>query len=73
MLRAVSSLDRVRLGLDRVRAVVGEIDPVFLDTPALPCASLGRALGCAVTLKVETLVASLRADSGKKAVGAVGS
>jgi threonine dehydratase len=54
MLRAVSGLDRVRLRLDRVRAAVGEIDPVFLDTPALPCAPLGRALGCSVTLKVET-------------------
>jgi threonine dehydratase len=48
-------LDRVRLRLDRVRAAVGEIDPAFLDTPALPCAPLGRALGCAVTLKIETL------------------
>ncbi len=28
---------------------------MFLDTPALPCAPLGRALGCSVTLKVETL------------------
>ena len=51
----MSGLDRVRLRLDRVRAAVGEIDPAFLDTPALPCAPLGRALGCAVTLKVETL------------------
>ena len=32
-----------------------EIDPVFLDTPSLPCAPLGEALGCSVTLKVETL------------------
>jgi threonine dehydratase len=55
MLGVVSGLDRVRLGLDRVRAAVGEIDPVFLDTPALSCAPLGRALGCSVTLKVETL------------------
>jgi threonine dehydratase len=55
MLRAVSDLDRVRLRLDRVRAAVGQIDPAFLDTPALPCAPLGQALGCAVTLKVETL------------------
>jgi threonine dehydratase len=55
MLRAISGLDRVRLGLDRVRAAVGEIDPAFLETPALPCAPLGRALGCSVTLKVETL------------------
>jgi threonine dehydratase len=56
MLRAVTAaLDRVRLRLDRVRAAVGAIDPVFLDTPALRCAPLGEALGCSVTLKVETL------------------
>ena len=55
MLRAVSGVDGVRLRLDRVRAAVGEIDPAFLDTPALPCAPLGQTLGCAVTLKVETL------------------
>src|SRR6266545_480882 len=54
-LNTVSGLDRVRLRLDRVRAAVGEIDRVFLDTPALPCAPLGRALGCSMTLKVETL------------------
>jgi threonine dehydratase len=51
----VSGLDRVRLRLDRVRAAVAEIDRVFLDTPALTCAPLGRALGCSVMLKVETL------------------
>jgi len=51
----VTGLDRVRLRLDRVHAAVEEIDPAFLDTPALPCAPLGRALGCAVTLKIETL------------------
>jgi threonine dehydratase len=55
MLRAVSGLDDVRLRLDRVRAAVGEIDPAFLDTPAFNCVPLGRALGCQVTLKVETL------------------
>ena len=55
MLRAVSALDRVRLGLDVVRGAVGEIDPIFLDTPTLRCAPLGEALGCSVTLKVETL------------------
>ncbi len=55
MLRAVGGLDRVRLRLDRVRAAVGAIDPAFLDTPALECAPLGEALGCSVTLKVETL------------------
>jgi threonine dehydratase len=51
----VSALDRVRFGLDRVRGAVGEIDPVFLDTPALPCPPLGQALGCSMTLKIETL------------------
>jgi threonine dehydratase len=55
MLQAVSGLDGVRLRIDRVRAAVGEIDRAFLNTPALPCAPLGRALGCSVTLKVETL------------------
>jgi threonine dehydratase len=52
---AVSGLDRVRLKLDRVRDAVNAIDPLFLDTPALPCAPLGQVLGCSVTLKVETL------------------
>jgi threonine dehydratase len=55
MLRAMSALDHVRLRLDRVRGAVGEIDPVFLDTPTLLCAPLGQALGCSVTLKIETL------------------
>jgi threonine dehydratase len=55
MLRAVCGLDGVRLSLERVRAAIGEIDRAFLDTPALRCEPLGRALGCAVTLKVETL------------------
>lgn len=55
MRRAVTGLDDVRLRLDRIHAAVGEIDRVFLDTPALPCEPLGRALGCSVTLKVETL------------------
>jgi threonine dehydratase len=52
---AVGGFDGVRLRLDRVRAAVGEIDPAFLDTPALLCVALGRVLGCSVTLKVETL------------------
>lgn len=72
MLRAVSTLDRVRLQLDRVRAAVGEIDPVFVETPALLCAPLGQALGCSVTLKVETLnpVRSFK-GRGTEAVAAV--
>src|SRR5204863_8768136 len=39
----------------QVRGAVNAIDPVFLDTPALPCPPLGHVLGCSVTLKVETL------------------
>jgi len=68
----VSDLDCVRLRLDRVRAAVGDIDSVFLDTPALVCAPLGRALGCSVTLKVETLnpVRSFKAR-GTETVAAV--
>lgn len=46
---------QVRLRLDRIRAAAGAIDRVFRDTPALPCAPLGRTLGCSITLKVETL------------------
>ena len=51
----MSGLERVRLQLDQVRGAVDAIEQVFLDTLALPCAPLGQALGCAVTLKIETL------------------
>jgi threonine dehydratase len=51
----VRSLDGVRLRLDAIRAAVDVIDPAFLNTPSLPCGALSRALGCSVTLKVETL------------------
>jgi threonine dehydratase len=44
-----------RLDLQRIRAARAAIDPVFLDTPQFECAPLGAELGCAVTLKVETL------------------
>jgi threonine dehydratase len=54
-LNPVSGSNGVRLRLDRIRAAVGVIDPVFLNTPALSCVSLGRVLGCSVTLNVETL------------------
>jgi threonine dehydratase len=69
---AVSVLDGVRLELDRVRGVVEVIDPVFLETPSLACAPLGEALGCSVTLKVETLnpVRSFK-GRGTEAVAAV--
>jgi threonine dehydratase len=64
--------EHVRLDLDRVRAAAGAIDPVFLNTPAWTCEPLGRALGCSVTLKVETLnpVRSFK-GRGTEAVAAV--
>jgi threonine dehydratase len=43
-----------RLDLDRIRSARTVIDPVFLDTPLYACEPLGRALGCTVSLKVET-------------------
>lgn len=57
------------------------IDPVFLDTPLYRCEALEPALGCAVSIKLETanpvrsfkgrgteVVASLLADTGSRAV-----
>jgi threonine dehydratase len=68
----VGDLSGVRLQLDRVRAAVDLIDPVFLDTPALPCPPLGQVLGCSVMLKVEILnpVGSFK-GRGTEAVTAV--
>ena len=43
-----------RLDLDRIRAARRAIDPVFLDTPLYRCEALERALGCAVSIKLET-------------------
>ena len=45
----------MRLELDRIRRARHTIDPVFLDSPQYACGPLGAALGCAITLKVETL------------------
>ncbi|MFA1544424.1 threonine ammonia-lyase [Actinomadura monticuli] len=45
---------RTRLDLDRIRAARRAIDPMFLDTPLYECEALGRALGCAVSIKLET-------------------
>jgi threonine dehydratase len=57
------------------------IDPVFLDSPMYPCDALGRALGCTLSIKLETanpvrsfkgrgteLVASMLAEQGRTAV-----
>jgi threonine dehydratase len=46
---------RVRLDLVRIRRAVAAIDPVFLDSAQYECGPLGAALGCSMTLKVETL------------------
>jgi threonine dehydratase len=45
----------LRLELDRIRAAVAAIDPVFLNSPQYECGPLGEALDCSITLKVETL------------------
>jgi threonine dehydratase len=45
----------MRLQLDRIRRAPAAIDPVFLGSPQYACAPLGAALGCSMTLKVETL------------------
>ncbi|GAA0543303.1 pyridoxal-phosphate dependent enzyme [Actinomadura livida] len=57
--------------LDRVRAARGVIDPVFLDSPLFGCDALGRALGCAVSIKLETAnpVRSFKARGTEVVVG----
>jgi len=71
---------KTRLDLDRIRAARRVIDPTFLDTPLYQCEPLGRELGCAVSIKLETanpvrsfkargteLVTSLLSDQGRTA------
>jgi threonine dehydratase len=43
-----------RLDLDRIRSARRVIDPMFLDTPLYGCEALGEALGCPVSIKLET-------------------
>jgi threonine dehydratase len=43
-----------RLELDRIRAAVPRIAPVFRDTPQYGCAALGEALDCELIVKLET-------------------
>lgn len=70
-----------RLDNARIRAARRVIDPVFLDTPLYRCEALEPALGCAVSVKLETanpvrsfkgrgteVVASLLAGGGSRAV-----
>jgi threonine dehydratase len=43
-----------RLKIDNIRAAVGEIDPVFLNTPQYEADSLSRILGAKIVVKIET-------------------
>lgn len=43
-----------RLRLENVLAAARVIDPVFLNSPQFRCEPLGEALGCTLTLKLET-------------------
>ncbi|MFI6789465.1 threonine/serine dehydratase [Nonomuraea sp. NPDC050383] len=74
-------MHQTRLDTARIRAARRVIDPVFLDTPLYRCEALEAALGCAVSVKLETanpvrsfkargteVVASLLAEHGPRAV-----
>lgn len=80
-IRSVASTKETRLDLERIRAARRIIDPIFLDTPLFRCEALEPALGCAVSIKLETanpvrsfkargteLVASQLANNGYQAV-----
>ncbi|MEV6484752.1 pyridoxal-phosphate dependent enzyme [Streptomyces sp. NPDC051576] len=47
-------MGHTRLDTARIRAARQVIDPVFLDTPLYRCEALEPALGCAVSVKLET-------------------
>ena len=74
-------MQETRLDTGRIRAARKVIDPVFLDSPQYRCEALEPALGCVVSIKLETanpvrsfkgrgteLVATQLADSGSRAV-----
>jgi len=44
-----------RLSLERIAAAMGQIDPVFLNTPQFRAEALEAVLGCRLIVKVETL------------------
>ena len=44
-----------RLSVDGIRAACRDIDPAFLDTPQFHAPALSERLGCAITLKDETV------------------
>ena len=73
-------MQETRLDIDRIQAARTVIDPMFLDTPLYRCEALEPALGCTVSIKLETanpvrsfkargteLVTSLLADNGSRA------
>ncbi|MGW6754864.1 threonine ammonia-lyase [Streptomyces sp. NPDC055006] len=73
-------MQETRLDTARIRAARRVIDPIFLDTPLYRCEALEPALGCTVSIKLETanpvrsfkargteVVADLLADSGSRA------
>lgn len=74
-------MQETRLSTARIRAARRVIDPVFLDTPLYRCEALEPALGCTVSIKLETanpvrsfkgrgteVVASRLAEQGRRAV-----
>ncbi|WP_432195485.1 threonine ammonia-lyase [Streptomyces sp. bgisy027] len=74
-------MQETRLNTARIRAARRVIDPVFLDTPLYRCEALEPALGCTVSIKLETanpvrsfkgrgteVVASRLAEQGPRAV-----
>ncbi|WP_406256658.1 threonine/serine dehydratase [Streptomyces chartreusis] len=74
-------MQETRLNTSRIRAARRVIDPVFLDTPLYRCEALEPALGCTVSIKLETanpvrsfkgrgteVVASRLAEQGRRAV-----
>lgn len=47
-------MGQTRLDIARIRSARQLINPVFLDTPLYRCAPLDTALGCKVSIKLET-------------------
>ena len=75
------AVQETRLNTSRIRTARRVIDPVFLDTPLFRCEALEPALGCTVSIKLETanpvrsfkgrgteVVASRLAEQGRRAV-----
>ncbi len=74
-------MQQTRLDIDRIREIRRLIDPIFLHTPLYRCEALEPALGCTLSVKLETanpvrsfkargteVVASVLANTGERAV-----